>query len=54
MTHTAVENLLEQILGLPDEAQSEIVQALIESRAEDAGIYPANEDQQGTLARGRS
>jgi hypothetical protein len=48
-----VENLLDQILSLSDEAQTEIVQALIESRAEDAGIYCADEDQQAILEVGR-
>jgi hypothetical protein len=34
-----VENLLDEILALPDEMQAEIVQALIESQAEDSGLY---------------
>jgi hypothetical protein len=53
-TKVTAEQLLDQILALPEEAQIEIVQALIGSRAEDAGIFPADEDQQGTLARERS
>ena len=53
-TKAAAEHLLDQILALSDEAQAEIVTALIESRAEDAGIYRADEDQQGPLARERS
>ena len=53
-TKATAEQLLDQILALPDEAQAEIVQALIESRAEDAGVFPAEEDQQDSLAREKS
>jgi hypothetical protein len=45
-----VENLLDQILALPDEAQSEIVQALIEGRAEDSDLYRTDDDHRPALA----
>jgi hypothetical protein len=48
---TTVENLLNQILALPDETQSEIVQALIEVRAEDCGVYHLDADEHAALAR---
>ena len=46
-----VENLLDQILALPDEAQTEIVQTLIEIRAEDCGVYHLDADEHAALAR---
>jgi hypothetical protein len=49
-----VENLLDQILALPDEAQTEIVQALIEGRAEDSDLYRTDDDYQAALEVGRA
>jgi hypothetical protein len=49
-----VENLLDQILALPDAAQAEIVQALVESQAEDFEIYRGDDDQQVAATRGRA
>jgi hypothetical protein len=49
-----VENLLDQILALPDEAQSEIVQALIEGRAEDSDLYRTDDDHRAALEIGRA
>ena len=53
-TKAAAEHLLDQILALPAEAQAEIVQALIECRAEDAGVFAPDEDQQSMFAGDRS
>jgi len=53
-TKADAEYLLEQILALPEEAQAEIVQALIESRGEDSGVFPTDEEQQVPLTRERS
>jgi hypothetical protein len=40
MSATKVDDLLEEILALPDEARTELIHALIASQAEDAGVYP--------------
>ena len=36
---------------LPDEAQAELVQVLIEMRAEHFGVDPHDDDERGALAR---
>ena len=46
-----VESLFQQITELPDEAQAELVQALIEMRAENLGIYALDDDDRATLGR---
>jgi hypothetical protein len=43
---SATENLLDQILALPDEAQAEIVRALIESQGDDSDLYRLDDDNQ--------
>lgn len=48
------EQLLEEILALPEEAQNEIIDALIDSRIGDDGVSGADEDQRDALARERS
>lgn len=48
------EQLLEEILALPEEAQNEIIDALIDIRIADDDVFVADEDQQDTLARERS
>ena len=51
MRKPTVENLLDQILALPDEVQIEIVEALVEVRAEDCGVYHLDADEHAALAR---
>jgi hypothetical protein len=53
-TKPNVEELLQEILGLPEEAQNEIIDALIDGRAEDYGVFVADEDYHGTLTHERS
>jgi hypothetical protein len=43
MTSTAVEDLLEEIRELFDDAQAELLQALIDDRAEDVGAYAGDQ-----------
>jgi hypothetical protein len=43
---STTENLLDQILALPEEAQAEIVQALIEGQADDSDLYLLDDDNQ--------
>jgi hypothetical protein len=48
------EGLHVDLVPLPDDAQAEIVQALIESRAEDFGIYRVDDEQNSALTSERS
>lgn len=46
-----IESLVRQVIELPDEAQAELVQTLIEMRAEHLGIYRLDDDERAALAR---
>jgi len=46
MHKSAAENLLDQILALPDKAQEEIVRALIEGQTDDSDLYLLDDDNQ--------
>jgi hypothetical protein len=46
-----VESLIEQVVELPDEAQAELVQSLIELRSQHLGIYHLDDDDRASLAR---
>jgi hypothetical protein len=46
-----VESLIRQVEELPEEAQAELVQSLVEMRAPQAGIYHLDDDERAALAR---
>lgn len=46
-----VEDLIAAIAELPGDAQEELVQSLVEMRAERLGIYECDEDERAALAR---
>ena len=50
-TQQKVESLIREVSELPDEAQEEIVQSLVEIRAEHLGIYHVDDDERAALAR---
>jgi hypothetical protein len=50
-TREKVESLLQQVVDLPDEAQAEFVDFLLEMRAQDLGIYQLDEEDRASLAR---
>jgi hypothetical protein len=50
-THEKVESLFEQVVELPDEAQAELVESLLEMRAQQLGIYHLDDDDRASLAR---
>jgi hypothetical protein len=50
-TREKVERLIEQAVELPDEAQAELVESLIEMRSAHLGIYHVDEDEREALAR---
>ena len=50
-TREKVESLLQQVVDLPDEAQAEFVEFLLEMRAQDLGIYHLDDDDRVSLAR---
>lgn len=50
-TREKVELLLQQVVDLPDEAQAEFVEFLLEMRAQDLGIYHLDDDDRASLAR---
>jgi hypothetical protein len=50
-TQEKVERLIAQVAALPDEAQAEILQSLVEMRAEQFGIYHLDDDDRTALAR---
>jgi hypothetical protein len=50
-TREKVESLLQQVVDLPDEAQAEFVEFLLEMRAQDLGIYHLDDDDRASLER---
>ena len=50
-TREKVESLLQQVVDLPDEAQAEFVEFLLEMRAQDLGIYHLDDDDRASLTR---
>jgi hypothetical protein len=50
-TREKVESLFGQVVELPDEAQAELVQSLIDMRAQQLGIYHLDDDDRASLAR---
>ena len=43
-TDQKLESLIQEVAELPEEAQAELLQSLVEMRSEQFGIYPAGED----------
>jgi hypothetical protein len=50
-TQAKVELLIRQAVELPDEAQAELVQSLVEIRSQHLGIYHLDDDERAALAR---
>ncbi|HTV31159.1 MAG TPA: hypothetical protein VMF32_25725 [Xanthobacteraceae bacterium] len=50
-TREKVEALIEQVSELPDDAQAEFVDSLLDMRAEQLGIYHLDDDEREALAR---
>ena len=50
-TQSKVESLIRQAVELPDEAQAELVQSLVEIRSQHLGIYHLDDDERTALAR---
>jgi len=50
-TEQKVQSLIRQVAALPEEAQSEVVQSLIEMHAEQLGVYHVDDDERAALAR---
>jgi hypothetical protein len=50
-TREKVELLLQQVVDLPEDAQVELVDSLLEIRAERLGIYHLDDDEREALAR---
>ena len=50
-TQQKVELLIEQAAALPEEAQAELVQSLVEMRGQHLGLYPLDDDERVALAR---
>jgi len=48
--HEKVESLISQVAELPDEAQAELVQSLVEMRSQHLGIYSRDDDERDSLA----
>jgi hypothetical protein len=49
-TQQKVESLIRQAAELPDDAQAELVQSLVEMRSQQLGIYHLDEDERRALA----
>ena len=50
-TQEKVELLIQQAAELPDEAQAELVESLVEMRSQHLGIYHLNDEEREALAR---
>ena len=50
-TQEKVEALIQQAAELPEEAQAELVQSLVEMRSQNLGIYHLDDDERAALAR---
>jgi hypothetical protein len=50
-TQSKVESLIRQAVELPDEAQAELVQSLVEIRSQHLGIHHLDDDERTALAR---
>jgi hypothetical protein len=50
-TNETVESLISQAAELPDEAQAELVQSLVEMRSQHLGLYSRDDDERDALTR---
>ena len=50
-TQEKIESLIRQTAELPEEAQAEVVQSLVEMRSQHLGIYNLDDDEREALAR---
>ena len=50
-TQEKIESLIRQTAELPEEAQAEVVQSLVEMRSQHLGIYNLDDDERQALAR---
>lgn len=50
-TQEKVEALIQQVADLPDEAQAEVVQSLVEMRSQYLGVYQLDDEERAALAR---
>jgi hypothetical protein len=50
-TEQKVQSLIRQVAALPADAQSEVMQSLIEMHAEQLGVYQVDDDERAALAR---
>jgi hypothetical protein len=50
-TQAKVEALIRQVADLPDEAQAELVQSLVEMRSQHLGIYHLDDEERTALGR---
>jgi hypothetical protein len=50
-TQQKVEALIRQAIALPEEAQAELVQSLVEMRSQQFGIYEVDDGERAALAR---
>jgi len=50
-TEKNVESLIRQVTDLPEEAQAEVVQSLLDLRSQHLGIYQLDEEERKALSR---
>jgi hypothetical protein len=50
-TQEKIESLIQQAADLPEEAQAELVQSLVEMRSQNLGVYHLDDDERAALAR---
>jgi hypothetical protein len=50
-TQEKIEALIQEAAELPDEAQAELVESLVEMRSQHLGIYHFNDEERQALAR---
>jgi hypothetical protein len=50
-TAQKVQSLVRQVASLPEEAQAEIMESLIEMRAEQFGVYHVDDEERAALTR---
>jgi hypothetical protein len=50
-THEKVQALIEQVADLPEYAQREVVESLLDMRAQHLGIYHLDDDEREAIAR---
>ena len=46
-----LQNLIQRVAALPEDEQAELLQSLVEMRANDLGVYELDDDERAALAR---